>query len=131
MGVPTEAIWHALEDVLAACAGVRRAAGTLDCWSDGTLGHQDVVTLVVPGPHSNEPSCQGGRLASAGTTAARVDLMLLSSPSDAEVTMETSHKGYRIQYEQGHDGWMCRIFRPNGVLMLNCPIAPTRTDEGS
>jgi hypothetical protein len=45
--------------------------------------------------------------------------------------METSHKGYRIQYEQGHDGWMCRIFRPNGVLMLNCPIAPTRTDEGT
>ena len=24
---------------------------------------------------------------------------------------------------------MCRIFWPNGVLMLNCPIAPARTDE--
>ena len=45
--------------------------------------------------------------------------------------MDTSHRGYRIQYEQGHDGWMCRIFRPNGALMLNCPMAPERTDEGT
>ena len=45
--------------------------------------------------------------------------------------METSHKGHRIQYEQGREGWMCPIFRPNGVLMLNCPIASARTDEGT
>jgi hypothetical protein len=43
--------------------------------------------------------------------------------------MDTSHKSYRIQYEQGHDGWICRIFRPNGILMLNCPVAPAGTDE--
>jgi hypothetical protein len=45
--------------------------------------------------------------------------------------MDTSHKGYRIQYEQGLDGWMCRIFRPNGALMLNCPMASVGTDEGT
>ena len=45
--------------------------------------------------------------------------------------MNASYKGYHVQYEQGHDGWMCRMFRPNRVLMLNCPMAPARIDEST